>query len=80
MRPALDARRPIGHIGDPEDVANGVLYLASDEAKLVTGSSLVPGIIIEGSLVDLGFGPHEGLGVVIVGGCNLESQESSRSI
>ncbi len=32
---------PLGHIGEPEDVAYGVLYLASDEAAFVTGSELV---------------------------------------
>jgi cyclopentanol dehydrogenase len=32
---------PIGRIGTPEDIARGVLYLASDESKYVTGSELV---------------------------------------
>lgn len=32
---------PIGHVGKPEDIAAGVLYLASDESKFVTGSELV---------------------------------------
>ncbi len=32
---------PIGRIGTPEDVAYGVLYLASDESSFVTGSELV---------------------------------------
>jgi NAD(P)-dependent dehydrogenase (short-subunit alcohol dehydrogenase family) len=32
---------PIGRIGRPEDVAYGILYLASDEASFVTGSELV---------------------------------------
>jgi NAD(P)-dependent dehydrogenase (short-subunit alcohol dehydrogenase family) len=40
-RKALDALHPIGHVGDPEDIAYGVLYLASDESKFVTGSQLV---------------------------------------
>ncbi len=31
---------PMGKIGDPEDVANAVVYLASDLSKLVTGASL----------------------------------------
>ena len=31
---------PIGHPGEPIDVAYGVLYLASDEAKFVTGAEL----------------------------------------
>lgn len=32
---------PLPILGTPEDVAYGVLYLASDEAKFVTGSELV---------------------------------------
>ena len=35
------ARHPIGRLGRPEDVASGVLYLASDESSFVTGSELV---------------------------------------
>ena len=34
-------RHMLGHIGEPIDVAYGVLYLASDESKFVTGSELV---------------------------------------
>jgi 3(or 17)beta-hydroxysteroid dehydrogenase len=32
---------PMGHFGDPEDVAHGVLYLASDESRYITGTELV---------------------------------------
>lgn len=32
---------PLGHMGDPDDIAWGVVYLASDEAKFVTGAELV---------------------------------------
>ncbi len=32
---------PMGHFGEPIDVANGILYLASDESKFTTGSQLV---------------------------------------
>ena len=35
------ARHPIGRLGVSEDVAYGVLYLASDESSFVTGSELV---------------------------------------
>ncbi len=31
---------PVGHIGEPLDIANAVLYLASDESKFVTGAEL----------------------------------------
>ena len=30
----LDSKHPIGHIGEPDDIAYGVLYLVSDEANL----------------------------------------------
>jgi NAD(P)-dependent dehydrogenase (short-subunit alcohol dehydrogenase family) len=35
------SRIPLGRYGEPEDVAYGVLYLASDESSFVTGSELV---------------------------------------
>ena len=38
---ALGHVHPIGFMGDPVDVAKGVLYLASDDARFVTGSELV---------------------------------------
>jgi NAD(P)-dependent dehydrogenase (short-subunit alcohol dehydrogenase family) len=40
-RKALEALHPIGHLGEPDDIAYGILYLASDESKFVTGSELV---------------------------------------
>ena len=40
-RKALAALHPLGHVGEPNDIAYGVLYLASDEAKFVTGAELV---------------------------------------
>ena len=40
-RKAIDALHPLGHIGEPDDVAYGVLYLASDESKFVTGTELI---------------------------------------
>ncbi|MGE0450626.1 MAG: SDR family NAD(P)-dependent oxidoreductase [Vicinamibacterales bacterium] len=40
-RAALDAKHPLGHIGEADDIAWGIVYLASDEAKFVTGSELV---------------------------------------
>lgn len=32
---------PLGHLGDPEDIAYPVLFLASDEAKYVNGAEIV---------------------------------------
>lgn len=40
-RAALTALHPVGHLGEPDDIAYGVVYLASDESKFVTGSELV---------------------------------------
>lgn len=44
----LDAARrdvgllhPLGHMGEPDDIAWGVVYLASEESKFVTGAELV---------------------------------------
>jgi NAD(P)-dependent dehydrogenase (short-subunit alcohol dehydrogenase family) len=41
FRARLDGLHPIGHVGEPDDIAHGVLYLASEEARFVTGSELV---------------------------------------
>ena len=41
FRRELDEKHPIGHVGEPNDIAAGIVYLASDEAKFVTGSELV---------------------------------------
>lgn len=38
---AIAALHPVGHIGEPDDIGYGVLYLASDESKFATGSALV---------------------------------------
>ena len=40
-REAILSSQPTGEMGRPEDIAEGILYLASDAAKFVTGSELV---------------------------------------
>jgi 3(or 17)beta-hydroxysteroid dehydrogenase len=40
-REQLEAAHPLGVLGQPIDIAYGVLYLASDEARWVTGTELV---------------------------------------
>ncbi len=40
-RKATDALHPLGHMGEPDDIAWAAVYLASDEAKFVTGTELV---------------------------------------
>ena len=40
MWDGMTALTPMGHLGAPEDIAAGVAYLASDDAKFVTGLEL----------------------------------------
>ena len=40
-RKSVDALHPLGHMGEPDDIAWGAVYLASDEAKFITGAELV---------------------------------------
>ena len=40
MRTGLTALHPVGSIGKADEIADAVLYLASDAASFVTGTSL----------------------------------------
>jgi NAD(P)-dependent dehydrogenase (short-subunit alcohol dehydrogenase family) len=40
-RAGVDALHPLGHMGEPDDIAWGAVYLASEESKFVTGTELV---------------------------------------
>jgi 2-keto-3-deoxy-L-fuconate dehydrogenase len=40
-RAALVARQPLGRLGTPDEVARAAVYLASDDAAFITGTSLV---------------------------------------
>ena len=40
LRPMFENMAPVGYLGEPMDIAQGVLYLASDESKYVTGAEL----------------------------------------
>jgi NAD(P)-dependent dehydrogenase (short-subunit alcohol dehydrogenase family) len=48
------AKTPAGRIGDPEDIADVVTFLVSDDARFVTGQNLVVdgGMTLHGSGVD----------------------------
>jgi NAD(P)-dependent dehydrogenase (short-subunit alcohol dehydrogenase family) len=41
MKRVRDAQCPLGHMGDAWDVAHAALFLASDEARYITGTTLV---------------------------------------
>ena len=40
IRQTIKDRIPLGRIGQPEDIANAVLFFASEEASFVTGQAL----------------------------------------
>jgi len=42
MHPFLEMQTPLGRMGEPDDIAWAAVYLASDEAKFVTGQTLSP--------------------------------------
>ena len=41
LQAMLIERHPIGRLGIPDDIANGVLFLASDASGFMTGSELI---------------------------------------
>ncbi|MDC7224265.1 MAG: SDR family oxidoreductase, partial [Spirochaetales bacterium] len=47
IKDAIKAQIPMDSLGEPEDVANGVIYLASDMARYVTGQVLT----VDGGMV-----------------------------
>ena len=42
LRSMLEAQTPMGRFGEPDDIAWAAVYLASDEARFVTGQTLSP--------------------------------------
>ncbi|WP_417513502.1 SDR family oxidoreductase [Minwuia sp.] len=41
IRAHIAGRHPVGHLGEPDDIAHAVVYLASNESKFVTGTETV---------------------------------------
>lgn len=41
VQAAYDKLQPMGHVGEANDIAYGILYLASEESKFVTASELI---------------------------------------
>jgi 7-alpha-hydroxysteroid dehydrogenase len=54
LRQALEAGTPLGRIGDPEDIAAAVIYLASEAGSYITGKILEVDGGIEGPNLDMG--------------------------
>jgi len=53
LQAAYNKLQPLGHVGSADDIAYGVLYLASDESKFVTATELIiDGGIYGGRLFD----------------------------
>ena len=41
LKEMLLLQHPIGRLGEPDDIANGIRFLVSDESSFMTGSELV---------------------------------------
>jgi 7-alpha-hydroxysteroid dehydrogenase len=54
LREALEAGTPLGRIGDPEDIAAAIIYLASDAGSYITGKILEVDGGIQGPNLDMG--------------------------
>ena len=50
MRASMAAAHPLGRVGRPEEIAEAVLFLASDRASFMTGEN----VCVDGGLMALG--------------------------
>ncbi len=54
MMDQLETKTPLGRVGEPEDIAAGVLYLASKAGQYVTGKLIEIDGGIQQPTIDLG--------------------------
>jgi 7-alpha-hydroxysteroid dehydrogenase len=54
LRTAIEDSTPLGRIGDPEDIAAAVIYLASDAGSYITGKIVEVDGGIESPNLDMG--------------------------
>ena len=41
MKKNLEKNIPIKKVGKPEDIANGIMFLLSDQSKYITGTEII---------------------------------------
>ena len=41
MKKNLEKNIPLKKVGKPEDIANGIIFLLSDQSKYITGTELI---------------------------------------
>ncbi len=54
MRAAMEEATPLGRIGDPEDIAAAIVYLASDAGSYITGKVIEVDGGTEAPTLDMG--------------------------
>ena len=55
----IGSKYPVGRVGNPEDIARSILFLASDSSEFITGTNL----IVDGGHVAAGVGNSDVSGV-----------------
>ena len=50
FRNSITTRTPLGRVGRPDDIADAIVFLLSQQARFITGTSLV----VDGGLTSIG--------------------------